>query len=318
MYRTAARRLLFGVTTGKYINTRHRFINLQTIGTGNRFFTSVDNPQSSSNRNPNYQNQNQNRSLNVDPAPNQPDLSASSSTSSTASEDTRHDHHYHRENRRPRVDYQDEQVRVLEASLRHVLRFGWSEEAMIAGARDAGVSPAIVGSFPRKEAALVEFFMDDCFQKLINRVDSGEELQNLVPSERVAKLVRIRLEMQAPYISKWPQALSIQAHPSNLPTSFKQRAMLLDEIWHAAGAEGSDIDWYVKRTVLGGIYSTTEVYMLTDSSPDFRDTWAFLDNRVKDAFDFKKTIQEAKYFAEAVGAGMGNSVQGFMKKVFQG
>ena len=53
----------------------------------------------------------------------------------------------------------------------------------------------------------------------------------------------------------------------NVPTSFKQRAMLVDEIWHAVGDEASDIDWYVKRTVLGGIYSTTEIYMLTDSSP---------------------------------------------------
>jgi hypothetical protein len=33
---------------------------------------------------------------------------------------------------------------------------GWSESAMIAGARDVGVSPAIVGAFQRKEAALVE------------------------------------------------------------------------------------------------------------------------------------------------------------------
>lgn len=61
--------------------------------------------------------------------------------------------------------------------------------------------------------------------------------------------------------------LLFQAQPLNVPTSFKQRAMLVDEIWHAAGEEGSDIDWYVKRTVLGGIYSTTEIYMLTDSSP---------------------------------------------------
>uniref|UniRef100_A0A2P2J9J1 COQ9 C-terminal domain-containing protein n=1 Tax=Rhizophora mucronata TaxID=61149 RepID=A0A2P2J9J1_RHIMU len=32
--------------------------------------------------------------------------------------------------------------------------------------------------------------------------------------------------------------------------------------------------------------------MLTDSSPDLRNTWAFLDYRVKDAFDLKNTIQE--------------------------
>ncbi|OMO91841.1 Ubiquinone biosynthesis protein COQ9 [Corchorus olitorius] len=202
-------------------------------------------------------------------------------------------------------------------SPRNVMRLGWSEEAMIAGAKEVGVSPSIVGSFPRKEAALVEFFMDDCLQKLIDRIDSGEDLQNLIPSQRIAKLIRIRLEMQAPYISKWPQALSIQAHPLNVPTSFKQRAMLVDEIWHAAGDEAADIDWYVKRTVLGGIYSTTEIYMLTDSSPEFRDTWLFLDDRVKDAFDLKKTIQEAKYLAEAVGAGMGTSLQGFVSKVLQ-
>lgn len=58
-----------------------------------------------------------------------------------------------------------------------------------------------------------------------------------------------------------------QAQPANLATSFKQRATLVDEIWHAAGGDTSDIDWYVKRAILGGIYSTTEIYMLTDSSP---------------------------------------------------
>lgn len=52
--------------------------------------------------------------------------------------------------------------------------------------------------------------MDDCLQRLIDIIDTKEDLKNLIPSDRVAKLVQIRLEMQAPYISKWPQALSIQ------------------------------------------------------------------------------------------------------------
>ncbi|GJN31732.1 hypothetical protein PR202_gb20167 [Eleusine coracana subsp. coracana] len=196
---------------------------------------------------------------------------------------------------------------------------GWSESAMVAGARDVGVSPAIVGAFPRKEAALVEFFMDDCLQQLIDRVDAGEgeQLKNLILSERLSKLVRMRLEMQAPYISKWPQALSIQSQPANVSTSLKQRAVLVDEMWHAAGDAGSDIDWYVKRTVLGGIYSTSEVYMLTDNSPEFRDTWTFVNRRIKDALDLQKTFQEAAYLAEAMGAGVGGTVQGVLNRVFQ-
>ncbi|BAF12242.1 uncharacterized protein [Oryza sativa Japonica Group] len=215
--------------------------------------------------------------------------------------------------------YEEEQEKVLRASLLHVPRMGWSESAMIAGARDVGVSPAIVGAFPRKEAALVEFFMDDCLQQLIDRIDAGEGelLKNLVLSERLSKLVRMRLEMQGPYISKWPQALSIQSQPANISTSLKQRAVLVDEIWHAAGDAGSDIDWYVKRTVLGGIYSTSEVYMLTDNSPDFRDTWTFVSRRIKDALDLQKTFQEAAYLAEAVGAGMGGSLQGVLNRLFK-
>ncbi|KAK9101572.1 hypothetical protein Scep_025002 [Stephania cephalantha] len=196
-----------------------------------------------------------------------------------------------------------------------LVRLGWSEAAMVLGAKDVGVSPSIVGSFQRKEAALVEYFMDDCLKRLIELIDSDDELANLLQSDRIAKLVRIRLEMQAPYISKWPQALSIQAQPANIPTSFKQRAMLVDEIWHAAGDQASDIDWYAKRTALGGIYSATEIYMLTDKSPEFRDTWTFLGHRVKDAFDIGKTIQEAKYLAEAVGEGIGNTLQGFVRGI---
>ncbi|XWS72292.1 hypothetical protein CRYUN_Cryun02cG0027500 [Craigia yunnanensis] len=300
MYRTAANRFLHGASLIKNIDGGRllRFPILRTFISSSRFSTTV-NPQT-------FPNQTLN--------PSDSSSSSSSTSSSTSSTDRGGPRH---ERKNPRAEFEEEQARMLQASLRHVIRLGWSEEAMIAGAKEVGVSPSIVGSFPRKEAALVEFFMNDCLQRLIDKIDSGEELQNLIPSQCISKLVRIRLEMQAPYISKWPQALSIQAHPLNVSTNFKQRAMLVDEMWLTAGDEASDVDWYVKRTVLGGIYSTTEIYMLTDSSLEFRDTWLFLDDRVKDAFDLKKTIQEAKYLAEAVGAGMGSSLQGFMSRVLQ-
>ncbi|TYI16951.1 hypothetical protein ES332_A08G290600v1 [Gossypium tomentosum] len=144
------------------------------------------------------------------------------------------------------------------------MKFGWSEEAMTAGAKEIGVSPSIVGYFPRKAAALVQVIYFD-FDYYLFKLD-------LIPISLVNGLV-------------------YSAHPLNVPASFKQRAMLVDEIWHTTTDEDSDIDWYVKCTVLGGIYSTTEVYMLTDHSPEFCDTQLFLDDQVKDAFGFKKTIR---------------------------
>lgn len=53
--------------------------------------------------------------------------------------------------------------------------------------------------------------MDDCLQRLIDLIEADEgRLKNLILRERVYKLVRARLEMQTPFISKWAQALSIQ------------------------------------------------------------------------------------------------------------
>lgn len=47
-------------------------------------------------------------------------------------------------------------------------RLGWTEAAMIAGAREAGVSPSIIGSFPRKEAALVEVYFQFFWDELLH------------------------------------------------------------------------------------------------------------------------------------------------------
>ncbi|XLR04142.1 hypothetical protein HN51_058974, partial [Arachis hypogaea] len=91
------------------------------------------------------------------------------------------------------------------------INLGWTKAALITGAKDVGLSLSIIGSFPRKEATLVEFFMNDFLQKLIDKINSDESLKTLTPSECISKLIRIPLEMQAPYISTWPQALSIQS-----------------------------------------------------------------------------------------------------------
>ncbi|KAL8128508.1 hypothetical protein V2J09_017663 [Rumex salicifolius] len=296
MNRSAAKRLFPDARRLFNSQSQCRFSHVRSFVTSKCFTTSPADNQSSRSQNPNFNEHHPSGPESVNDMPG-----AQTSTDPQGSN-----------------IYEEEQARVLRASLPHVNRLGWTEAAMMAGARDAGISPAIVGSFSRKDAALVEYFMDDCLQKLIDKIDADESLKNLIPSECISKLLKIRLEMQIPYIARWAQALSIQAMPNNIPTSFKMRAMLIDEIWHAAGDTASDVDWYMKRTVLGGIYSSTEVYMLADNSQDFQDTWAFMDARVRDAMDLRKVMQEAKHFAEVVGAGMSTPLQGLAKRVFQG
>lgn len=51
-------------------------------------------------------------------------------------------------------------------------------------------------------------------------------------------------------------------------------------------------NWYTRRAVLAGIYNTTELVMMQDSSPDFQDTWRFLENRINDAMNMGHTAKQ--------------------------
>lgn len=72
------------------------------------------------------------------------------------------------------------------------------------------------------------------------------------------------------------------AHPSYIPASLAELARLADDIWFLSGDQSVDSSWYTKRATLSAIYSSAEVYMTQDKSPNFVETEEFLDNRLKD------------------------------------
>jgi len=195
---------------------------------------------------------------------------------------------------------------LLAAALAHVPRLGWSVDALRSGAKDLGLSPAAIGMLPRGEAELVQHFEEQCNAALARELEMQQEhLQQLNTEQRLAKAVRLRLEMTAPYIKSWPQALSVQAQPGNCGEALRARAVLMDEIWFAAGDRATDMTWYAKRASLGMVFSATELYMLTDTSPGWEDTWAFLDRRLQDAMHAGTHVEQAAGTLSDVVAGLG-------------
>ncbi|XP_047157802.1 uncharacterized protein LOC124828530 [Vigna umbellata] len=138
MYRTAAKRLLGGARY--YYNTNYglRCRPPQKLLLSSRFFTSEPQPFPDPHS--------INRGIPVVTTTETPNSLDSASSSSSTDEDAAN----------PKANYEDQQARVLQASLPYVIKLGWTEAALIAGARDVGLSPSIVGSLTRKEAALVE------------------------------------------------------------------------------------------------------------------------------------------------------------------
>ncbi|KAM9607027.1 ubiquinone biosynthesis protein COQ9, mitochondrial isoform 1-T1 [Trichechus inunguis] len=100
------------------------------------------------------------------------------------------------------------------------------------------------------------------------------------------------------------QALSILMLPHNIPPSLNLLTNMVDEMWHYAGDQSTDFNWYTRRAVLAGIYNTTELVMMQDSSPDFEDTWRFLEHRINDAMNMGHTAKQVKATGEALVQGL--------------
>ncbi|XP_058976436.1 ubiquinone biosynthesis protein COQ9, mitochondrial [Musca domestica] len=186
-------------------------------------------------------------------------------------------------------------VKILEAALQHVPTLGWTRNAIVQGAEDAGYPSVVHGMFPQGGFDLVSYFNGKCNEELLKILkketdDGKKEIGN--PLEFLVRFVRLRLEMMAPYKGQWPQALALIALPQNASTALAQVLTLVDDICYYSGDRSVDIGWYTRRIGLASIMKMTELYMLQDHSPDHRKTWEFLENRMDDAVQLQMTLMK--------------------------
>jgi len=132
---------------------------------------------------------------------------------------------------------------------------------------------------------------------------------------RVAPFIRRnvekRLRMNAPYLSRWSEAIVIQSYPQNAPQSLHQSLDLMDLMWHHAGCKSTDLNWYSKRLSLLAIYKSSELAMVNDKSEDYKETWEFLDRRMTDTKSLSDLVVSPEDIAKLAGA-MGTTLQAFL------
>ena len=176
---------------------------------------------------------------------------------------------------------------ILEASLKHVKNHGWSDTALKHGIADLELSDACISMF---QLGGVEIALH--YDKTLN-----EELEDMMAQQQDERLpetepppiahflkdaIKTRLELQLPFFDRWAEALALVVSPKVVPRATEQFAHLIDDIWFYAGDKSTDINWYTRRATVAAVYGMTELFMLQDESPDFADTWAFLDRRLAD------------------------------------
>jgi ubiquinone biosynthesis protein COQ9 len=169
---------------------------------------------------------------------------------------------------------------LLQASLRHVAFDGWSRTALRAAVRDLDIDPALAGNaFPGGEADLIEAFSAWADRRMLGALAECD-LEVMKVRERVAAGVRLRLEQLAPHREAVRRGLAFFALPQNGPLGLKCLYRTVDAIWYAAGDRATDYNFYTKRLLLAGVYSSTLLVWLSDSSEGHGETWAFLERRI--------------------------------------
>jgi len=116
--------------------------------------------------------------------------------------------------------------------------------------------------------------------------------------------IEFRLRLIIPYIDAWPEAVSMLLHPALVAESAQLIGTMVDDVWFYAGDKSADFNWYTKRGILAKVYGATQLAMLSDDSPDFIDTWAFLDRQLDAVMEFGKVarnVQESAKLLQDIG-----------------
>lgn len=182
------------------------------------------------------------------------------------------------------------QQKLLEATMAHVPFDGWSLTALKAGAADAGVAEALaLNAFPGGPADLIEAFSTEMDRRMLVRLEA-RDLAALRIRDRIHAAVRTRLELLAAHREAVRRGLSLLALPIHAPLGTRCLYRTVDAMWHAAGDTSTDYNFYTKRLLLSGVYSSTLLFWLNDRSEGHAETWAFLDRRIEDALRLGGTL----------------------------
>jgi ubiquinone biosynthesis protein COQ9 len=171
---------------------------------------------------------------------------------------------------------------VLEKSIEFVPHLGWSKAAVEAAAREMEISASVAGLL-KDPVDLAHYFIQSRNAQMKSMLNQDPQFKSLSISRQCHQACWVRLQLLIPVIDKWQDALALMASPVHLPRSLSLLHELINDIWYLAGDKSVDLNWYSKRFILASIYTSTELFMTTDKSPDYQETLQFLDRRFQNS-----------------------------------
>ena len=196
-----------------------------------------------------------------------------------------------------------DRARVLSAILAAVPFDGWSRRAYAHGAVAAGVPEAEVDRlFPGGALQMIALHSLLADQAMVAEMER-RGVSEMKIRDRIRTAVRCRLEANVQHREAIRRALAMLASPLAGPLGARLLYRTVDAMWYAAGDASTDFNFYSKRALLAGVYSSTLFYWLNDRSEGTADTWTFLDRRIEDVMRIEQVKSRLRKFGERFSGG---------------
>ena len=171
---------------------------------------------------------------------------------------------------------------------------GWSEAMAAQACKQAGVRESeYIRACPNGAIDLLDAWMLAADEHMAEHAENIT-ISSLKVRERIKQLVLCRLHYFAEHREAMRRACHLLATPWHMPTNLCMLHRSVDRMWHLAGDNANDYNWYTKRLLLSGVYSSTLMYWLNDDSADFEATQSFLDRRIENVMQVGQWVGKFK------------------------
>jgi len=187
---------------------------------------------------------------------------------------------------------------LARAALKQVPRYGWTQDAIAtAASEDPNLSISMSGMLSPSE--LVGWFMDDMNQQLRAKKEgkntNKKDSEDIYDNDNIQfKAIQWRLQQVLPFVEsgQWHRGMAM-----GLSTPLTTQSQL-HEFIELISPDNCSTAYH---TALGAIFVATELHLLTDSSPNYVDTWSFLRCRLDELESHQKEygdVDPSQFFVQ--------------------
>lgn len=183
---------------------------------------------------------------------------------------------------------------LLKAALVEAPFEGWTAAMMDNAAAAAGVAPAVrEAAFPKGVRDLLRYWSQETDAAMRTAMEAPT-FAGLKIREKVAFAVRARLDVLRPHKEAARRAAALTALPPYAVLGAELAWRTADAIWRGLGDRSTDFNFYSKRGILTGVWTSTFARWLADDEEDEAATLAFLDARIDNVMQIEKAKAQVR------------------------